>query len=273
MRGDHTLNEIKAENHPLIASPLTFATEEQLKSVGLPAGSVGPQGLVEKGITVLVDRAASVLSDFVTGANIADQHVQGANWERDATYSEVADLRNVVDGDPSPDGKGVLQIRRGIEVGHIFQLGQKYSEALGCKVLGEDGKPQTVTMGCYGIGVTRVVAAAIEQNHDEKGIIWPKALAPFDIAIVPMNAHKSPRTVEAAESLYQELQALGFDVLLDDRNERPGVKFSDLELTGIPHRIVIGEKGLDAGTFEYKGRRDSESQDLSKEALLEMLKG
>ncbi|MEC8885571.1 MAG: proline--tRNA ligase [Pseudomonadota bacterium] len=273
LRGDHTLNEIKAENHPLIASPLTFATEEQLKTVGLPAGSVGPQGLVEKGITVLVDRAASVLSDFVTGANIADQHVQGANWERDATYSEVADLRNVVDGDPSPDGKGVLQIRRGIEVGHIFQLGQKYSEALGCKVLGEDGKPQTVTMGCYGIGVTRVVAAAIEQNHDEKGIIWPKALAPFDIAIVPMNAHKSPRTVEAAESLYQELQALGFDVLLDDRNERPGVKFSDLELTGIPHRIVIGEKGLDAGTFEYKGRRDSESQDLSKEALLEMLKG
>ena len=273
LRGDHELNEIKAENHPLIASPLTFATEEQLKSVGLPAGSVGPQGLVEKGITVLVDRAASVLSDFVTGANIADQHVQGANWERDATYSEVADLRNVVDGDPSPDGKGVLQIRRGIEVGHIFQLGQKYSEALGCKVLGEDGKPQTVTMGCYGIGVTRVVAAAIEQNHDEKGIIWPKALAPFDIAIVPMNAHKSPRTVEAAEYLYQELQALGFDVLLDDRNERPGVKFSDLELTGIPHRIVIGEKGLDAGTFEYKGRRDSESQDLSKETLLELLKG
>ena len=273
LRGDHELNEIKAENHPLIASPLTFATEEQLKSVGLPAGSVGPQGLVEKGITVLVDRAASVLSDFVTGANIADQHVQGANWERDATYSEVADLRNVVDGDPSPDGKGVLQIRRGIEVGHIFQLGQKYSETLGCKVLGEDGKPQTVTMGCYGIGVTRVVAAAIEQNHDEKGIIWPKALAPFDIAIVPMNAHKSPRTVESAESLYQELQALGFDVLLDDRNERPGVKFSDLELTGIPHRIVIGEKGLDAGTFEYKGRRDSESQDLSKETLLELLKG
>lgn len=272
LRGDHELNEIKAENHPLIASPLTFATEEQLKSVSLPAGSVGPQGLVDKGITVLVDRAASVLSDFVTGANIADQHVQGANWERDATYSEVADLRNVVDGDPSPDGKGVLQIRRGIEVGHIFQLGQKYSEALGCKVLGEDGKPQTVTMGCYGIGVTRVVAAAIEQNHDEKGIIWPKALAPFDIAIVPMNAHKSPRTVEAAESLYQELQALGFDVLLDDRNERPGVKFSDLELTGIPHRIVIGEKGLDAGTFEYKGRRDSESQDLSKEALLALLK-
>lgn len=171
------------------------------------------------------------------------------------------------------DGKGVLQIRRGIEVGHIFQLGQKYSETLGCKVLGEDGKPQTVTMGCYGIGVTRVVAAAIEQNHDEKGIISPKALAPFDIAIVPMNAHKSPRTVEAAESLYQELQALGFDVLLDDRNERPGVKFSDLELTGIPHRIVIGEKGLDAGTFEYKGRRDSESQDLSKETLLELLKG
>ena len=268
LRGDHELNEIKAEKHPCIASPLTFATEEQLAALGLTAGFCGPQGLVEKGLTVIVDRAASVLSDFVAGANEVDKHVTGLNWERDAQFTEVYDLRNVVEGDPSPDGKGTLQIKRGIEVGHIFQLGQKYSEALGCKVLGEDGKPFTVTMGCYGIGVTRVVASAIEQNFDEKGIIWPMAIAPFEVAIVPMNAHKSPRTLEAAEALYAELTAAGYDVLLDDRNERPGVKFSDLELTGIPHRIVIGEKGLDAGTFEYKGRRDAESVNISKEELL-----
>jgi prolyl-tRNA synthetase len=268
LRGDHELNEIKAEKHPLIAAPLTFATEAQIADLGLTAGFVGPQGLLEKGITVIVDRAASVLSDFIAGANQIDQHATGVNWERDAQYTEVYDLRNVVEGDPSPDGKGTLQIKRGIEVGHIFQLGTKYSEALGCKVLGEDGKPFTVTMGCYGIGVTRVVASAIEQNFDDKGIIWPAAIAPFEIAIVPMNAHKSPRTLEAAEALYAELQAAGYDVLLDDRNERPGVKFSDLELTGIPHRIVIGEKGLDAGTFEYKGRRDSESVNISKKELL-----
>ncbi|MGL3044562.1 proline--tRNA ligase [Acinetobacter pecorum] len=268
LRGDHELNEIKAEKHAQIAAPLTFATEEQIAALGLTAGFVGPQGLVEKGVTVIVDRAASVLSDFVAGANIADKHATGINWERDAQFTEVYDLRNVVEGDPSPDGKGTLQIKRGIEVGHIFQLGQKYSEALGCKVLGEDGKPFTVTMGCYGIGVTRVVASAIEQNFDEKGIIWPTAIAPFEVAIVPMNAHKSPRTVEAAEALYAELTAAGYDVILDDRNERPGVKFSDLELTGIPHRIVIGEKGLDAGTFEYKGRRDAESVNISKEELL-----
>ena len=268
LRGDHELNEIKAEKHLRIASPLTFATEEQLAALGLTAGFCGPQGLVEKGLTVIVDRAASVLSDFVAGANEVDKHVTGLNWERDAQFTEVYDLRNVVEGDPSPDGKGTLQIKRGIEVGHIFQLGQKYSEALGCKVLGEDGKPFTVTMGCYGIGVTRVVASAIEQNFDEKGIIWPAAIAPFEVAIVPMNAHKSPLTLEAAEALYAELTAAGYDVLLDDRNERPGVKFSDLELTGIPHRIVIGEKGLDAGTFEYKGRRDAESVNISKEELL-----
>ena len=268
LRGDHELNEIKAENHPAIAAPLTFATDEQMQAYGLTAGYIGPQGLVEKGLTVIADRAASVLSDFVAGANEADKHATGVNWERDAQLTEICDLRNVVEGDPSPDGKGTLQIKRGIEVGHIFQLGQKYSEALGCKVLGENGKPLTVTMGCYGIGVTRVVASAIEQNFDEKGIIWPVAIAPFEVAIVPMNAHKSPRTLEAAETLYAELQAAGFDVLLDDRNERPGVKFSDLELTGIPHRIVIGEKGLDAGTFEYKGRRDAESVHISKNELM-----
>ncbi|WP_180082157.1 proline--tRNA ligase [Acinetobacter sp. YH12201] len=268
LRGDHELNEIKAEKHPLIAAPLTFATEAQIQALGLTTGFIGPQGLVEKGITVIVDRAASVLSDFVAGANEAEKHATGVNWERDATFTEVYDLRNVVEGDPSPDGKGTLQIKRGIEVGHIFQLGQKYSEALGCKVLGKDGKPTIVTMGCYGIGVTRVVASAIEQNFDDKGIIWPSAIAPFEVAIVPMNAHKSPRTLEAAEALYAELQAAGYDVILDDRDERPGVKFSDLEITGIPHRIVIGEKGLDAGTFEYKGRRDAESVNISKEELL-----
>ena len=271
LRGDHELNEIKAEKHPLIAAPLTFATDQQLQQSGLTAGFCGPQGLAEKGVFVIVDRAASILSDFVAGGNAVDQHATGVNWDRDAQISEVYDLRNVVEGDPSPDGQGTLQIKRGIEVGHIFQLGTKYSEALGCKVLGEDGKPFTVTMGCYGIGVTRVVAAAIEQNYDDKGIIWPQAIAPFEVAIVPMNAHKSPRTLDAAEALYAELQALGYDVLLDDRNERPGVKFSDLELMGIPHRIVVGEKGLDAATFEYKGRRDSETSNLSKAELLSKL--
>ena len=273
LRGDHELNEIKAEKHPLIAAPLSFATEEQISALGLKTGFIGPQGLLKKGLTVIVDRAASVLSDFIAGANEADKHATGVNWQRDAHFTEVYDLRNVVEGDPSPDGKGTLLIKRGIEVGHIFQLGTKYSEALGCKVLGEDGKPFTVTMGCYGIGVTRVVAAAIEQNYDDKGIIWPQAIAPFEVAIVPMNAHKSPRTLEAAEALYAELQAQGYDVLFDDRNERPGVKFSDLELMGIPHRIVIGEKGLDAGTFEYKGRRDTEASNLSKDELLAKLAG
>lgn len=272
LRGDHELNDIKAENHPLIATPLTFATEEQLKQYDLPAGFIGPQGLIEKGLTVIVDRSAAVLSDFIAGANQVDYHAVGVNWDRDATYTEICDLRNIVEGDPSPDGQGTLHIKRGIEVGHIFQLGTKYSEALKCTVLGEEGRPVPVTMGCYGIGVTRVIAAAIEQNYDEKGIIWPKALAPFEVAIVPMNAHKSPRAVEAAENLYKELQTLGYDVLLDDRNERPGVKFSDLELTGVPHRIVISEKGLDANTFEYKYRTDAESKHLSKEDLLLQLK-
>jgi len=269
LRGDHELNEIKAEKLAEVANPLTFASEQEVKDVlGVEIGSIGPQGL---SIAVLVDRAASVLSDFVAGANQTGKHVTGLNWQRDAQISQVVDIRNVVEGDPSPDGQGTLTIKRGIEVGHIFQLGQKYSEALGCKVLGEDGKPITVTMGCYGIGVTRVVAAAIEQNHDDNGIIWPMSIAPFHVAIVPMNPAKSPRAVQAAEELYVELQGLGFDVLLDDRNERPGVKFADLELTGIPHRVVVGERGLDAGTFEYRGRRDSDARDLSKTELLALL--
>lgn len=269
LRGDHELNEIKAEKLPQVAAPLTFASDEEVKALGLEIGSIGPQGL---SIAVLVDRAASVLGDFVAGANQSGKHATGLNWERDAQITEVVDIRNVVDGDPSPDGKGVLSIKRGIEVGHIFQLGKKYSEALNCKVLGEDGKPFVVTMGCYGIGVTRVVAAAIEQNYDDKGIIWPQNIAPFEVAIVPMNAAKSPRAVEAADAMYAELQAAGFDVLLDDRNERPGVKFSDLELIGVPHRIVVSERGLDAGTFEYKGRKDSEARELSKDDLLALLK-
>ena len=270
LRGDHELNDIKAEKLAQVAAPLTFASEDEVKALGLELGSIGPQGL---SIPVIVDRAASVLADFVAGANQAGKHATGLNWERDAQITLVADIRNVVNGDPSPDGKGVISIKRGIEVGHIFQLGQKYSEALNCKVLGEDGKPFVVTMGCYGIGVTRVVAAAIEQNYDDKGILWPQAIAPFEVAIVPMNQAKSPRAVEAAEALYVELKAAGFDVLLDDRNERPGVKFSDLELVGVPHRIVVSERGLDAGTFEYKGRADADAQELSKEELLDKLKG
>ena len=272
LRGDHELNEIKAEHHAQIASPLTFATEAQLLENGLTAGYCGPQGLVEKGLTVIVDRAASVLSDFVAGANEAEKHAVGVNWERDAKFTEVADLRNVVDGDPSPDGKGVLQIKRGIEVGHIFQLGQKYSEALGCKVLGEDGKPQVVTMGCYGIGVTRVVASAIEQNFDDKGIIWPSAIAPFEVAIVPMNAHKSPKTMQAAEELYAELQAQGFDVLLDDRALRPGAVFADHELLGIPHRIVISERALQSGELEYKARSGGDAVKVPVNEVLSFVK-
>ncbi len=270
LRGDHTLNEIKAEKIDEVANPLTFASDEEIVALGLTVGYIGVHGL---SIPVFVDRAAAVLADFVAGANTANQHATGVNWDRDAQITKTVDIRNVVEGDPSPDGHGTLTIKRGIEVGHIFQLGQKYSEALGCKVLGEDGKPLVVTMGCYGIGVTRVVAAAIEQNYDDNGILWPTAIAPFTIAIVPMNAAKSPRAVAASEELYAELKAQGFDVLLDDRNERPGVKFADLELIGVPHRIVIGERGLDAGTFEYRGRRDTEARELSKEELLAVLKG
>ena len=270
LRGDHTLNEIKAEKIDEVASPLTFAGDEEITALGLTVGYIGVHGL---SIPLFVDRAAAVVADFVAGANTANQHATGVNWERDAQITKTVDIRNVVEGDASPDGQGTLTIKRGIEVGHIFQLGQKYSEALGCKVLGEDGKPLIVTMGCYGIGVTRVVAAAIEQNFDDNGILWPETIAPFTVAIVPMNAAKSPRAVAASEELYAELKAQGYDVLLDDRNERPGVKFADLELIGVPHRIVIGERGLDAGTFEYRGRRDAEARELTKDELLAVLKG
>lgn len=269
LRGDHELNEIKAEKLAEVASPLTFASEAEIvAAIGCKPGSIGPLGLT---IPVLVDRSAAVLSDAVAGANQDGKHVTGLNWERDAAISRVVDIRNVVNGDPSPDGKGTLSIKRGIEVGHIFQLGKKYSEALGCTVLGEDGKPLVVTMGCYGIGVTRVVAAAIEQNNDDKGIIWPDAIAPYQIALVPMNWAKSIRIQEESLKLYAELTAAGFDVLLDDRNERPGVKFADMELIGIPHRIVVGEKGLDAGVLEYKHRRDESSREIPRAELVTFL--
>ncbi|MCD6060964.1 MAG: proS, partial [Moraxellaceae bacterium] len=223
-------------------------------------------------VRVIADRTVAAMSDFVCGANKEGFHLAGVNFGRDLPEPAlVADIRNVVDGDPSPDGKGKLLIKRGIEVGHIFQLGRKYSEALKLSVLGEDGKPFVVTMGCYGIGVTRVVAAAIEQNYDDKGILWPDAIAPFQIALIPMNWGKSVRIQEESTTLYEQLTAAGYEVYFDDRNERPGVKFSDAELIGIPHRIVVGEKGLDAGTLEYKGRRDAESIDIQRGELMDFL--
>ncbi len=270
VRGDHTLNEIKAENLPMVAAPLTFATDEEIKAViGAGPGSLGPVNL---SIPCVVDRAVAVASDFGAGANIDGKHYFGINWGRDLALPEVADLRNVVEGDASPDGKGTLSIKRGIEVGHIFQLGTKYSEAMNATVLGENGKPIPMTMGCYGIGVTRVVASAIEQNHDENGIIWPEAIAPFEVAIVPMNAHKSEMVREASEKLYAELKAAGYDVLMDDRDSRPGFKFADLELLGVPHRIVIGERGLKEGQLEYRGRRDSENTMIDQATVMEHLK-
>ena len=260
LRGDHTLNEIKAENLAGVAEPLTMATDEEIEqAVGCKAGSIGP---VKLNLPVIVDRSAAHLADFVCGANREGFHLTGVNWERDVALDRVEDLRNVVEGDPSPDGKGTLEIRRGIEVGHIFKLGNKYSTAMNATVLDENGKTVTMEMGCYGLGVSRVVAAAIEQNHDENGIIWPDAIAPFQVAIVTLNAHKSPTVAEAGEKLYEQLRQAGYDVLLDDRKERPGVKFADMELIGIPHRFVVSERSLAAGTLEYKGRRDAEKQDV-----------
>ncbi|GKW17329.1 proline--tRNA ligase [Pectobacterium carotovorum subsp. carotovorum] len=269
VRGDHELNEIKAEKIAQVASPLTFATEEEIRAtIGAGPGSLGP---VKLSIPVVVDRTVAAMSDFSAGANIDGKHYFGINWERDVTLPQVADIRNVVEGDISPDGKGTLQIKRGIEVGHIFQLGSKYSEALKATVQGEDGRNQTLTMGCYGIGVTRVVAAAIEQNHDERGIIWPDAIAPFHVAILPMNMHKSFRVKEVAEDIYQQLRAKGIEVLLDDRKERPGVMFADMELIGVPHSIVIGDRNLDSEEIEYKNRRVGEKQMIKTSEIVDFL--
>jgi prolyl-tRNA synthetase len=271
VRGDHELNAIKAAKLPQVASPLLMASEGDIRTaIGAGPGSLGPLKLT---LPIIADRAVAQLADFSAGANADGKHWFGINWERDLPLPEVADIRNVVEGDPSPDGKGTLQIKRGIEVGHIFQLGRKYSEAMKAAVLDEGGKAVTLTMGCYGIGVSRVVAAAIEQNHDERGIIWPDAIAPFHLALVPIGMHKSERLAAAAEQLYQDLQAAGFAVLFDDRKERPGVIFADLDLLGIPHRLVLSERGLDAGSIEYKGRRDAEAQDVALAQLSEFLRG
>lgn len=270
VRGDHELNEIKAEKLPQVAAPLTFATDDEIRAV-IGAGT-GSLGLLNLPIPAIVDRSVANLNDFTMGANLDGKHYFGVNWERDLAIPMVADLRNVVEGDPSPCGKGSLQIKRGIEVGHIFQLGTKYSEAMKAQIQGEDGRLQTMIMGCYGIGVSRVVAAAIEQNHDDRGIIWTNTLAPFQVAIVPMNMHKSEAVQQYAEELYQTLNAQGIEVLFDDRKERPGVMFADMELIGIPHMIVIGEKNLNNGQIEYKNRRSGEKLMIAKEQLLEFLK-
>ena len=252
LQGDHELNIVKAAGLTGVQAPLTFAQPTEIQAaVGALPGSIGPVGL---DMRVIADNALSALSDFVCGANQLEKHLTGVNWNRDLPTPEFADLRNVVEGDPSPDGKGTLSIARGIEVGHIFQLGTKYSKSLQAVCLDENGKAAHMTMGCYGIGVTRVVAAAIEQNHDERGIIWPSAIAPFHVVLLPMNMHKSMRLQEAVETLYKEFHAAGLEVLVDDRQIRAGVMFADAELIGIPHRVVIGDRGLDKGTVEYKNR-------------------
>ncbi|MDG6290391.1 proline--tRNA ligase [Glaesserella parasuis] len=272
IRGDHELNEIKAVKCEEVAEPFEFADEAEIKAkIGAGIGSLGP---VNMPIPVIIDRSVALMSDFGAGANIDGKHYFNINWERDVALPKIADLRNVVEGDPSPDGKGTLLIKRGIEVGHIFQLGTKYSEAMKATVQGEDGRPQTMIMGCYGIGVTRVVAAAIEQHHDERGIIWPTdAIAPFTVAVVPMNMHKSESVQTFAEDLYKTLRSQGVDVIFDDRKERPGMMFADMELIGVPHMVVIGEKNLENGEIEYKNRRTGEKQMIAKDQLLDFLKG
>lgn len=269
LRGDHQLNEVKAEKIPEVAEPLEMATEEEIRKVmGAGPGSLGP---INCPIDVIIDRAAAACSDFGAGANIDDKHYFGINWGRDVSIGKVADLRTVVAGDLSPDGQGKLSIRRGIEVGHIFQLGLKYSQAMNATVLDEQGKAKPMAMGCYGIGVTRIVAAAIEQNHDERGIIWPAALAPFSVVLVALQYDKSERVKETADRLYEALKARNIDVLLDDRKERPGVKFADMELMGIPHRLVVSDRGIEAGQLEYKGRKDAENSEISLEQAVDEL--
>ena len=270
LQGDHELNEVKAEKVSGIASPLEFTSDEEVsQACNCQPGSIGPIGL---GIKIIADRSAVMLSDFVCGANQTGKHYKGVNWDRDIPLPEqVEDLRMVVAGDPSPDGKGKLTIARGIEVGHIFQLGTKYSAAMKAAVINEDGHNETMTMGCYGIGISRIVAAAIEQNHDEKGIIWPESLAPFTIALCPMNMYKSVRLKEAADQLYHKLLDAGFNVLFDDRKVRAGFMFADMELIGIPHRIVIGERGLDTGVVEYRARMDDENQEIPLAGIIDFL--
>jgi prolyl-tRNA synthetase len=269
IRGDHELNAIKSEKLPGVASPLTMSDSATVrKATGCEPGFAGPIGL---DVPIYYDHATSLMADFVCGANEADMHLTGVNFGRDIERPETVDIRNVVAGDPSPGGKGTLKIARGIEVGHIFQLGTQYSEAMGATVQDQDGKEIAMTMGCYGIGVTRIVGAAIEQNHDDKGIIWPEPLAPFDIVLIPINMQRSDKLREAAEQLYADLQAQGFEVLFDDRDARPGVKFADAELIGIPHRLVISDRGLENGELEYRHRRDEESRMMKRDAALDML--
>ncbi len=272
LRGDHMLNEVKAGKVPGL-SPFRFATDAEIeRHLGCAPGYIGPVG-VASGIPVIADRTVAAMHDFVCGANEADAHLRNVNWGRDLPEpAQVADLRNVVEGDPSPDGKGLLRIQRGIEVGHIFQLGAKYSEALRASFLDESGAMQPVQMGCYGIGVTRIVAAAIEQNHDARGIAFPQPMAPFDVCLVPIGYHKTPAVREAADQLYAELLAAGIDVLLDDRAERPGVLFADMDLIGVPLRIVLGERGLRGGTAEFKARLDSEPQDIALDGVVSRLR-
>ena len=265
VRGDHELNAIKAEKLPQVAAPLRFASEEEIRAaIGAGPGSLGPVGLP---IPCIVDRAVAVMGDFGAGANVDDKHHFGINWERDVPLPEVADLRNVLPGDPSPDGQGTLSIARGIEVGHIFQLGDKYSRSMGATVLDEAGREQVMAMGCYGIGISRIAAAAIEQNHDERGIVWPAPLAPFQVALLPMNLAKSQRVREAANALHDTLVAAGIEVLFDNRGVRPGVMFADAELIGLPHRVVVGEKGLDRGVVEYRGRSDEAAVDVPLDGI------
>jgi prolyl-tRNA synthetase len=270
VRGDHELNAVKAQKLPGVASPLRMASAEQVRAAtGCEPGFIGPVGLALK---VYADHAAANAANFVCGANERDAHLTGVNWGRDLPEPLAVDVRNVVAGDPSPSGKGRLGIARGIEVGHIFQLGRKYSEAMKAEVLDESGKSVTMFMGCYGIGVTRVVAAAIEQNHDERGIVWPEPIAPFNVSLIPINLQKSERVREASERLYAGLQAAGFEVLYDDRDARPGVKFADDELVGIPHRIVVGDKGLERGVVEYKPRSGDGAADVPIDSVLEFLR-
>ncbi|RUO32085.1 proline--tRNA ligase [Aliidiomarina sedimenti] len=269
VRGDHELNDIKASKLPQVASPLTFASDDEIRAaVGAGPGSLGPVGLP---LPMVVDREVAVMSDFAAGSNKDGSHYLNINWGRDVELPAVADLRNVKAGDPSPCGKGTLDIKRGIEVGHIFQLGTKYSDMMKVGVLTESGKHQNLLMGCYGIGVSRIVAAAIEQNNDANGIIWPEAMAPFEVCILPMNMHKSARVQEVAERLYEECKGAGLNVLFDDRKERPGVMFADIELIGIPHVIVVGERNLDEGMIELKNRRSGDKEKVAIADVVQQL--